>query len=151
MAGGWICSRLRSFDTAWLGPELLRQEIGAAASALRQQIVIDEIQKLPALLDEVQWLIENRGLRFALCGSSARRLKRGAANLLAGRALRSELHGVSPGELGSELDMDCMLNHGCLRQSPEVIDGNTPHTQRGCGAQAWGVTELYRVVKTLKS
>ncbi|QBG47427.1 glycogen debranching protein [Verrucomicrobia bacterium S94] len=44
-----------------------------------------------------------------------------------------------------------LINHGCLRQSPEVIDGNTPHTQRGCGAQAWGVTELYRVVKQLKA
>ena len=50
--------------------------------------------------------------------------------------------------LGSASDV---LNHGCLRQSPEVIDGSTPHTQRGCGAQAWGVTELYRVVKQLKS
>ncbi len=49
--------------------------------------------------------------------------------------------------LGSASDV---LNHGCLRQSPEVIDGNAPHTQRGCGAQAWGVTELYRVVKQLK-
>ncbi len=49
--------------------------------------------------------------------------------------------------LGSASDV---LNHGCLRQSPEVIDGNTPHTQRGCGAQAWGVTELYRVTKQLK-
>jgi glycogen debranching enzyme len=42
-----------------------------------------------------------------------------------------------------------VINNGCLRQSPEVIDGDTPHTQRGCGAQAWGVTELYRVVKQL--
>lgn len=48
--------------------------------------------------------------------------------------------------LGSASDV---INHGCLRQSPEVIDGNTPHVQRGCGAQAWGVTELYRVVKLL--
>ncbi len=48
--------------------------------------------------------------------------------------------------LGSASDV---LNHGCLRQSPEVIDGNTPHTQRGCGAQAWGVTELYRVTQQL--
>ena len=50
--------------------------------------------------------------------------------------------------LGSASDV---LNHGCLRQSPEVIDGDTPHVQRGCGAPAWGVTELYRVVKRLKS
>jgi glycogen debranching enzyme len=43
-----------------------------------------------------------------------------------------------------------VINGGCLRQCPEVIDGSTPHTQRGCGAQAWGVTELYRVIKQLK-
>jgi predicted glycogen debranching enzyme len=43
-----------------------------------------------------------------------------------------------------------VINRGCLRQIPEVIDGNTPHIQRGCGAQAWGVTELYRVIKLLK-
>jgi predicted glycogen debranching enzyme len=42
-----------------------------------------------------------------------------------------------------------IINSGCLRQVPEVLDGNSPHTQRGCGAQAWGVTELYRVVKLL--
>ena len=43
------------------------------------------------------------------------------------------------------------MNHGCLRQIPEVIDGNAPHCQRGCGAQAWGVTELYRVLSGLMS
>ena len=48
--------------------------------------------------------------------------------------------------LGSASDV---LNKGCLRQSPEVIDGNTPHTQRGCGAQAWGVTELFRAIKKI--
>jgi predicted glycogen debranching enzyme len=42
-----------------------------------------------------------------------------------------------------------VINNGCMRQSPEVIDGNTPHTQRGCGAQAWGVTELYRMIRRL--
>ena len=49
--------------------------------------------------------------------------------------------------LGSASDV---INNGCMRQSPEVIYGNTPHVQRGCGAHAWGVTELYRVVKLLK-
>lgn len=43
-----------------------------------------------------------------------------------------------------------VINRGCLRQTPEVVDGNSPHTQRGCGAQAWGVTELYRVIHQLK-
>jgi len=64
-------------------PEFLRQEIEAEGPPEPgEQIVIDEIQKVPALLDEVHWLIENRGLHFALCGSSARKVKRGAANLL---------------------------------------------------------------------
>ncbi len=51
-------------------------------------IVIDEVQKIPAILDEVHWLIENQGLTFLLTGSSARKLRRGHANLLAGRAWR---------------------------------------------------------------
>ena len=51
-------------------------------------VVIDEVQKVPALLDEVHWLIENRGLSFLLTGSSARKMRRGEANLLGGRAWR---------------------------------------------------------------
>src|SRR4030042_1837210 len=50
-------------------------------------IVLDEIQKIPALLDEVHRLTESRNWKFALCGSSARKLRRGGANLLAGRAI----------------------------------------------------------------
>ncbi len=49
-------------------------------------VIIDEVQKVPALLDEVQRLIESRGMSFILCGSSARKLKRGRGNLLGGRA-----------------------------------------------------------------
>ena len=95
-------------------PELLRQELEAEPPSSRQQIVIDEIQKVPALLDEVHWLIENRRLHFALCGSSARKVKRGAANLLGGRAMRYELYGLSASEVGREFDLDRMLNHGYL-------------------------------------
>ncbi len=104
-------------------PELLRQEIEAEGPQPRRQIAIDEIQKLPALLDEVHWLIENRGLRFALCGSSARKVKRGAANLLGGRATRYELHGLSASELGREFDLDRMLNHGYL---PRIYEASRP-------------------------
>lgn len=50
--------------------------------------------------------------------------------------------------LGSASDV---INKGCLRQVPEVIDGNSPHSQRGCGAQAWGVTELYRMIRKLQT
>jgi predicted AAA+ superfamily ATPase len=56
-------------------------------------VIIDEIQKIPSLLDEVQRLIvRDKSIRFALTGSSARKLKRGNANLLGGRALYCHLH-----------------------------------------------------------
>ena len=76
-------------------PSLLREEALAAGldgAPQSDPIIIDEIQKLPMLLDEVHWLIENEKLRFILCGSSARKLRRGHANLLGGRAVRYELH-----------------------------------------------------------
>ena len=104
-------------------PELLRQELEADAPGPRSQIVIDEIQKVPALLDEVHWLIENRGFHFALCGSSARKVKRGAANLLGGRAIRYELHGLSAYEIGRDFDLDRMLNHGYL---PRIYQASRP-------------------------
>lgn len=105
-------------------PELLRQEIEAAPLHPGQQIVIDEVQKVPALLDEVHWLIENRDLHFALCGSSARKVKRGAANLLGGRAIRYELFGLSAIELGREFDLDRMLNFGYL---PRIYGASRPN------------------------
>lgn len=97
-------------------PSLLREEL---LHARRQQkkplfVVIDEIQKIPALLDEVHWLIENAGIVFGLCGSSARKLRKGHANLLGGRAIRHELFGFVSGELGSKFDLERMLNHGYL-------------------------------------
>lgn len=94
-------------------PALLRAE----AQALRSDpdvIVVDEIQKVPALLDEVHWLIENTPLKFVLCGSSARKLKRGRANLLGGRAIRRELFGFCRRELGTRFDLVRILNRGYL-------------------------------------
>jgi predicted AAA+ superfamily ATPase len=73
-------------------PSLLREQLLAKRPQdLEKPVILDEVQKVPTVLDEVQWLIENRGLRFILCGSSARKLKRGKANLLGGRAWRYEL------------------------------------------------------------
>lgn len=96
-------------------PELLRQECAQREGSVRSYpIVIDEVQKVPALLDEVHWLIENRALRFVLCGSSARKLRRGHANLLGGRALRHELFGLVSAEIGEAFDLDRALNHGYL-------------------------------------
>ena len=107
-----------------VNPESLREEIDAEGSQPGRQIVIDEIQKVPALLDEVHWLIENRGLHFALCGSSARKVRRGAANLLGGRALRYHLHGLTAGEIGSDFDLTRMLNHGYL---PRMYQAGRPN------------------------
>ena len=104
-------------------PERLREEIEAVGGPAGGQVVIDEIQKVPALLDEAHWLIENRGLRFALCGSSARKVRRGAANLLGGRASRFELRGLTAAELGSSFDLTRLLNHGYL---PPMTDARHP-------------------------
>ncbi|MBI2996233.1 MAG: ATP-binding protein [Candidatus Melainabacteria bacterium] len=95
-------------------PHLLREEIVAKKGQIISPVVIDEIQKVPMLLDEVHWMIENLGIRFSLCGSSARKLKRGHANLLGGRAIRYELFGFSANELGTEFDLINMLNNGYL-------------------------------------
>jgi uncharacterized protein len=99
---------LRRYAT---NPEFLRQELDQSGQRF---VVVDEIQKVPALLDEVHWLHENRGINFALCGSSARKLKRGHGNLLGGRAARYSLYGFSARELGADFDLQRMLNHGGL-------------------------------------
>jgi len=93
-------------------PSLLRDELRDVAPGTL--IVIDEVQKVPALLDEVHWLIEHQRLVFALCGSSARKMRRGHANLLGGRAVRYELFGFVSHELGSTFDLVRAANHGVL-------------------------------------
>ena len=95
-----------------LRPARLREEVLAQRPSL---VVVDEIQKVPALLDEVHWCLENTQTQFVLCGSSARKLKRGAANLLGGRALRFELFPLTTHELGT-YDLVRILNHGLISQ-----------------------------------
>ena len=92
---------------------------GAFAQAVEAQpkdrwIVIDEIQKAPALLDEVHRLIEKDGRRFALSGSSARKLRRGAANLLAGRAFVHHLYPLTHFELSKNASLNDYLEYGGL-------------------------------------
>ncbi|MBI4027443.1 MAG: ATP-binding protein [Verrucomicrobia bacterium] len=77
-------------------------------------VVLDEIQKIPALLDETHRLMETRKWRFALCGSSARKLRRGGVNLLAGRALTLNMESLSFGEMGSRFDFEFSLEWGLL-------------------------------------
>lgn len=77
-------------------------------------VVIDEIQKIPALLDEVHRLIEHQRYRFILTGSSARKLKRQGVNLLAGRAVRYTMHPLVAQELGRDFDLTHALQYGML-------------------------------------
>lgn len=86
-------------------------------------VVIDEIQKLPQLLDEVQLLIEERKQRFVLTGSSARKLRSGGVNLLGGRARSLHLHPLSIHELGDRFDLLRALHHGLL---PSIYLGDEP-------------------------
>jgi predicted AAA+ superfamily ATPase len=93
-------------------PHRLESHLGEARAG--DWVVLDEIQKIPALLDEVHRLMEERRLRFALCGSSARKLRRGGANLLAGRALLREMEGFVSAELGTDFDLRRAQEWGTL-------------------------------------
>jgi predicted AAA+ superfamily ATPase len=77
-------------------------------------VIIDEVQRVPEILDEVHRLIETRKLTFILTGSSARKLKRGGVNLLAGRALTRRMHPLTAEELGDDFRLARSLRHGQL-------------------------------------
>ena len=92
-------------------PQLLREELEHLDE--NSLVIIDEIQKIPQLLDEVHWLIVNRGIRFILCGSSARKLKRIGTNLLGGRALSVNLYPLVSAEI-PDFDLIRAINHGMI-------------------------------------
>jgi predicted AAA+ superfamily ATPase len=95
-------------------PFLLREQLLTVdTKQLKEPVIIDEVQKVPQLLDEIQWLIENKRLRFILCGSSARKLKRGKGNLLGGRAWRYEMHPLVSSEV-VDLNLLRALNRGMI-------------------------------------
>jgi predicted AAA+ superfamily ATPase len=95
-------------------PALLGERILALDSvSLRSPIILDEVQKVPLVLDEVHRLIEAKKLSFLLCGSSARKLKRGRGNLLGGRAWRYEMFPFVSAEIEG-LDLLRALNHGLI-------------------------------------
>jgi predicted AAA+ superfamily ATPase len=93
-----------------INPSRLRDEVVAKKP---DTVVVDEIQKVPDLLDEVHWCLENTTTRFILCGSSARKLRHGAANLLGGRAWRFELFPLTTAEIPAA-ELERILNHGLV-------------------------------------
>ena len=120
----WIAARFAdaaaSFD---LLDETVRVELLSDPGALARKleplrpgdwVVIDEVQRAPVLLNTVHRYIEKRRLRFVLCGSSARQLRRRGVNLLAGRAVERRLHPLTPAELGERFDLEDALRLGTL-------------------------------------
>jgi uncharacterized protein len=106
-------------------PPSLREILDAQPS---KTVVIDEVQKVPHLMDEIHWLIENRGYQFVLCGSSARKLKRGKSGLLGGRAWRFELYPLVTEEL-MHFDLDRALLAGLIPS--HYISSNSEMDLRG--------------------
>lgn len=103
-------------------PSSIREELLASKADVASPVIIDEIQKLPKLLDEVQNLIEAYGFRFILTGSSARKLKRSGANLLGGRAWTRYLFPLVTHEI-PEFDLIRAINYGTL---PHVYQSKYP-------------------------
>jgi len=87
------------------------------------EVVIDEVQKIPALLDEVHRLIEKKKYKFVLTGSNARKLKKQGVNLLAGRALTYSMFPLTAAEMGTDFDIKKALQHGML---PMVAKSDNP-------------------------
>jgi uncharacterized protein len=119
----WIRERFpetRIYDLLDTGEALrLTAEPGAlyrelSGLAPETWVVIDEVQKVPALLDEVHRLMENHRLRFVLSGSSARKLRRGGSNLLAGRAITTSMFPLVSAERGFDVDLEATLRFGSL-------------------------------------
>ena len=106
-----------TFKKLSFNPAAIREELSS------KLVVVDEIQKLPSLLDEIQWLIENKGVTFLLTGSSARRLKRQGTNLLGGRARILKLHPFIRAELKEKFSLELAVNRGLL---PSVYFSDDP-------------------------
>ncbi len=101
-------------------PESLRDRLSKAPAG--SLVIIDEVQRIPALLNIVHLMIEEHGLKFILTGSSSRKLRRGNANLLAGRADLYELFPLTHTELADAFNLSSALNWGTL---PSLITRTT--------------------------
>jgi predicted AAA+ superfamily ATPase len=104
-------------------PHIIREELSAAGKAIiGRPVIIDEIQKLPLLLDEVHYMIERLGINFILTGSSPRKLKTGSANLLGGRARTRLLFPLVSHEV-QQLDIVRACNYGMI---PSIYQSDEP-------------------------
>ncbi len=119
-------------------PSLLKEEVLALNDSIKY-VVVDEIQKIPKLLDVIHQLCNLTNKIFILTGSSARKLKYGGANLLAGRAFVYNLYPLTSFEIGSAFDLDHTLNWGSL---PSVVNKDIPDEQKAHFLRAYTQTYL---------
>jgi uncharacterized protein len=125
------------YDPLLRNPEELLAQIRALQNSTGW-VVVDEVQKLPGLLDIVHHAIEKYGTKFALTGSSARKLRRGQANLLAGRAYMYHLFPLTHREIGTEFDLTDALSFGTLPKVHTLRD----HEERNLFLEAYAHTYL---------
>lgn len=113
--------------------------IAEEVSSLDRIVVIDAVQRIPGLLNEVHRLIEERGIRFLLTGSSARKLRRGGVNLLGGRARTRHLHPLTYRELKGGFDLNRVIESGLL---PSIYFSDNP----GADLKAYAGTYLQQEI-----
>ncbi len=139
----WVRSRFPDAHRFDLLDEALYQDLlanpclfGAELATIEPEswVAVDEVQRIPALLNEVHRRIEEGGLRFALLGSSARKLKTAGTNLLAGRAVRKLMFPFVPEELGEDFVLDDVLRFGSI---PVIATAKDP------GATLAAYVEMY--------
>jgi predicted AAA+ superfamily ATPase len=119
-------------------PARFSRELDAMALEPGSWVIIDEIQKVPDLLDEVQRQMQDKHLRFVLSGSSARKLRRAGTNLLAGRALRQDFFPLVSAEIGGAPSLD-RIAFGML---PRVLTAERPRPYLSAYAQTYVKEEV---------
>ena len=128
-------------------PNFLRQQIDDLRKGIQAKVLIDEIQRVPKLLDVVHAITEQRPeIQFILCGSSARKLRHGASNLLGGRALYRTMHPLTLEELSDDFNMEWVLTYGSLPKIYGLLKENSFNEARDF-LRAYTITYLREEIK----
>ena len=129
-------------------PNLLRQQVDDLPPNIKTKILIDEVQRVPKLLDVVHACMEQRpNLQFILCGSSARKLRHGASNLLGGRALYRTMHPLTHDELSDEFSLQRVLEYGSLPKIYSILKQKKPKEAQDL-LRAYAITYLREEIKS---